>query len=73
MKHDILLIVITQKAAHPWMSCFLLKLTIVEPLSPVSLLNIYMLSQNLFGKECKRHFDKIRDDERKTHMPSAEA
>ena len=43
----------------------MLKLTRVEPLSPVSLLNIYMLSQNLFGKECKRHFDKIRDDERK--------
>lgn len=65
MKRDILPIGITQKSSSSVDELFLLKLTRVEPLSSVSLLDIYMLSQNLFGKECKRHFDKIRDDERK--------
>lgn len=65
MKHDILPIGITQKSSSSVDELFLLKLTRVEPLSSVSLLDIYMLSQDLFGKEGKRHFDKIRDDERK--------
>lgn len=65
MKRDILPIGITQKSSSSVDELFLLKLTRVEPLSSVSLLDIYMLSQDLFGKEGKRHFDKIRDDERK--------
>lgn len=65
MKRDILPIGITQKNSSSMDELLLLKLTRVEPLSPVGLLDIYMLSQNLFGKEGKRHFDKVRDDERK--------
>lgn len=36
-------------------------------------LDIHMFFYHPLGQKRKRHFDKIRDDERKTHMPSAEA
>ena len=73
MKHDILPIGITQKSSSSVDELFLLKLTRVEPLSSVSLLDIYMLSQDLSVRKASAILTRSGTMNGKTHMPSAEA